>query len=47
MIAAVWDSKESADRFVSDTLMASIPVQGGFEGQPDERAAEVFNLVSS
>jgi len=27
--------------------MASMPVQGGFEGQPDERAAEVANLATA
>jgi hypothetical protein len=47
LIATVWDSKESSDRFVSGTLMASMPVQGGFEGQPDERAAEVSTLVTA
>jgi hypothetical protein len=47
LIAAVWDSKESCDRFVSDTLMASMPVDGGFQGQPEERAAEVSNLEST
>ena len=44
LIAAVWDSKESADRFVSDVLMASMPVAGGFEGRPEERVAEISNL---
>lgn len=44
LIAAVWDSKESSDRFVRDTLLPSMPVEGGFEGQPDERAAEISNL---
>ena len=44
LIAAVWDSKESADRFVRDVLLASMPVKGGFEGQPEERTAEVSNL---
>lgn len=44
LIAAVWDSKESSDRFVSEVLLASMPVEGGFEGQPEERSAEVFNL---
>jgi hypothetical protein len=47
LIAAVWDSKESCDRFVRDTLMASMPLEGGFEGQPDERAAEISNLETS
>ncbi len=44
LVAAVWDSKESADSFVSDVLMASMPVKGGFEGQPEERVAEISNL---
>jgi hypothetical protein len=47
LIAAVWDSKESSDHFVSDTLMASMPVEGGFQGQPEERAAEVSNLETA
>ena len=46
LIAAVWDSKESADRFVHDVLLASMPVEGGFEGHPEERAAEVSNLLA-
>jgi hypothetical protein len=44
LIAAIWDSKESADRFVNDVLLASMPVEGGFEGQPEERVAEISNL---
>lgn len=47
LIAAVWDSKDSCDRFVADTLMASMPVEGGFEGEPEERTAEVSNLETS
>ena len=47
LIAAVWDSKESADRFVSEVLMASMPVDGGFSGRPEERAAEVSNLQTA
>ena len=47
LIAAVWDSKERSDRFVSETLMASMPVEGGFEGRPEERAAEVSNLETA
>ncbi len=43
LVAAVWDSKESSDRFVSEVLL-SLPVAGGFEGQPVERVAEVSNL---
>src|SRR3954454_2079002 len=40
LVAAVWDSKESSDRFVSDVLLPSMPVEGGFSGQPEERVAE-------
>jgi hypothetical protein len=47
LIAAVWDSKESADRFVRDTLMASMPVEGGFEGRPEERVAEAVNVKTA
>jgi hypothetical protein len=43
----VWDSKDSSDRFVSDTLMASMPVEGGFRGEPEERAAEISNLETT
>ena len=44
LIAVLWDSKESSDRFLSETLMPAMPVEGGFEGQPEERGAEVANL---
>ena len=47
LIVAVWDAKESADRFVKETLMASMPVAGGFEGRPEERVAEVVNLQTA
>ena len=47
LIAAVWDSKESADRFMSEVLMASLPVEGGFGGRPDERVAEVSKLQTA
>ena len=41
LITAVWDSQESAERFVQDTLLAAMPVEGGFQGRPEERGAEV------
>jgi hypothetical protein len=47
LIASVWDSKAQAEHFVHETLMASMPVAGGFEGAPEERSAEVVNLLSS
>jgi hypothetical protein len=47
LIAAVWESKEQADRFVQDKLIPSMPVEGGFAGRPEERTAEVVNLVTA
>lgn len=47
LISVVWDSKESSDQFVSDVLLASLPVEGGFEGRPEERAAEIANLETA
>ena len=44
LIAAVWDSKADADRFISEKLMAGPPVEGGLQGPPEERSAEVVNL---
>jgi hypothetical protein len=47
LIAAVWDSKESADRFLSNVLMPAGAVEGGFSGQPEERVAEISNLQTA
>jgi hypothetical protein len=47
LITAVWDSKEQCDRFITDKLMASMPIAGGLEGQPQERSAEAISLVSA
>jgi hypothetical protein len=47
LITAVWNSRESSDRFVQDTLMAKMPIAGGFEGKPEERAAEIAHLQTS
>ena len=44
LIAVLWDSKDSADKFLTETLMPAMPVEGGFEGRPEERTAEVANL---
>jgi len=43
LISVVWDDKASADAFVSDVLMAAMPVDGGFEGRPEERTAEIVS----
>jgi selenophosphate synthase len=47
LIAVVWDSKEQAERFVQEKLIASMPIEGGFEGQPDERTAEISTLLKA
>jgi hypothetical protein len=46
LIASVWDSKAGADHFVQEVLLAAMPVEGGFEGRPEERSAELMNLMS-
>ena len=47
LIAAVWESKDQFDRFLRDKLIASMPIDGGFTGQPEERVAEVANLATA
>jgi hypothetical protein len=45
LVVVLWDSKASADAFVSTTLIPAMPVQGGLVGPPEERTAEVVNAV--
>jgi hypothetical protein len=45
LIAAVWSSKADADTFVSEKLSA--PIEGGFQGHPEERTAEISNMLGS
>jgi hypothetical protein len=40
LIAAVYESKDACERFVSGTLMPLMPIEGGLVGPPQERAAE-------
>jgi len=48
LIAAVWDSRDAFDTFVHDTLLPTLQnVSGGFAGPPQERTAEVSNLVTA
>ena len=46
LIVAIWDSKESCDRFVADVLMPHVSEPGGLSGEPQERSAETFNLLT-
>lgn len=48
LIAAVWDSQDSFDQFASEILMPALgDLQGGFAGPPQQRTAEVANLVTA
>ena len=48
LVVAVWDTKDFYDRFLSETLMPTISqVSGGFSGPPQERKAEIVNLVTA
>lgn len=48
LVVAVWESKEACDRFVRDTLMPGLAnMENGFNGPPQERSAEVANLVTA
>ena len=47
LIAAVWDSKDRYDTFLREKLIASMPIDGGFSGQPDERTAELANVQTA
>ena len=48
LVAAVWDSKESCDKFVNETLHPALQnTSGGFSGPPQARNAEVANLLTA
>jgi hypothetical protein len=43
LIVAIYDSKETADAFVRDTIMSIMPIDGGLVGPPEQRTAEVVS----
>jgi hypothetical protein len=45
LVGAVWESEEHFERFLSDRVMASMPIEGGLSGQPEQRTADIENLV--
>ena len=48
LVVAAWDSKASCDLFVTETLLPELPkIVGGLAGPPQERAAEVANLLTA
>lgn len=47
LVVAVWDSKDACDAFIGGTLMPALQERHDtFAGPPQERAAEVANLVT-
>jgi hypothetical protein len=40
-VAAVYESKGASDRFVQETLLPLMPINGGLVGPPEERGAEI------
>jgi hypothetical protein len=40
LIVATYESQEVADRFVQETLMPLMPIQGGLVGPPEVRAGQ-------
>ena len=46
LIVALWESKDHADRFVSEVLLPAMPLAGGLVGPPEERTAEAVNVVA-
>lgn len=48
LVAAVWESEESFDTFVSETLMPALQTTaGGFPSPPQQRSADIANLVTA
>jgi hypothetical protein len=47
LVSAIWESKDHADRFVAETLLPSMPIEGGFSGQPEEHTAEIMHLLTA
>jgi len=43
LIVATYDSKKVCERFVEDTLMPLMPIDGGLVGPPEQRGAEVIS----
>jgi hypothetical protein len=41
LISVLWDSKKQSDVFMQNTLLPALPVDGGFAGAPEQRAAQV------
>ena len=47
LVAVLWDAQEQSKAFMKNTLLPALPVEGGFEGAPEERNAEVAHHQSA
>jgi hypothetical protein len=43
LIAATYDSKETSDRFIGESLLPLMPIEGGLVGPPEARGAEIVS----
>lgn len=43
LIVATYDSKEVCERFIQETLMPLMPIEGGLVGPPEHRGGEVIS----
>jgi hypothetical protein len=44
LIVGVYESKEVSDRFIEETLMPLMPIDGGLVGPPQAHGAEAIDL---
>jgi hypothetical protein len=48
LIVAVWDSRQAFETFLQGTLLPALQkTSGGFAGPPQQRSAEITNLVTA
>lgn len=48
LVVAIWDSKESCDDFIGNTLVPTLQsLDGGFAGPPQERSAQLVNFETA
>jgi hypothetical protein len=44
LIVGVYESKEVSDRFIGETLMPLMPIDGGLVGPPQAHSAEAIDV---
>lgn len=48
LIAAVWDSQQAFESFLTGTLLPTLQtLSGGFAGPPQQRTSELTNVITS